>query len=165
VGATGSALALLGTGTPARFDRSQHLACPGSQQDYDRLCKSAQFFLPVGSEADVFSAKFRKEGFISLRGPASGGVVCTRQIRWPGGALRINADAHEGELRVRVSDPLRKPLTGYNYEDGAPFTGDSVSHEVTWGDRSLEALKGQAIRIEFFLKNADLYTFRAESKA
>ncbi len=108
-------------------------------------------------------ATLRKEGFISLRGPSGGGVVCTRQIRWPGGRLFINADAHAGELLVRVSDALRKPLDRYNYDDCEKFQGDRVSHEVKWGGRSLEALQGQVIRLEFFLKDADLYTFRAAS--
>jgi hypothetical protein len=110
-------------------------------------------------------AKVRKEGFISLRGPSGGGVVCTRAIRWPGGALVMNADARRGEIRVRVSDLLRKPLDGWNYDDCALFNGDSVSHQVTWQGRSLEALKGQVIRLEFLLKDADLYTFRAANSA
>lgn len=105
-------------------------------------------------------AKIRKEGFISLRGPAGGGVVCTRALKWPGGELQVNADAGQGELRVRVSDALRKPLAGFNYADCDPFTGDSVSHRVKWKDKSLASLAGQVIRLEFFLKDADLYTFR-----
>jgi hypothetical protein len=32
---------------------------------------------------------------------------------------------------------------------------------MKWNDKSLDALKGQVIRLEFQLKNADLYTFRA----
>jgi hypothetical protein len=32
---------------------------------------------------------------------------------------------------------------------------------VRWGDKSLDTLKGQVVRLEFFLKDADLYTFRA----
>lgn len=106
-------------------------------------------------------AKFRKEGFVSLRGPAGGGVVCTRELRWPGGTLRVNADAREGSIRVRVSDALRKPLAGFNYDDGPTFTGDSVSHEVTWKGGSLDALRGKVVRLEFLLTNADLYSFRA----
>ena len=39
--------------------------------------------------------------------------------------------------------------------------GDSVHREVQWHGQSLDALKGSAIRLEFLLKNADLYTFRA----
>src|SRR6185295_5273683 len=99
-------------------------------------------------------ATFRKEGFISLRGPQGGGVVCTRTLRWPGGPLFVNAAATDGELRVRVSDPLRKPLAGYNYDDGPTFTGDSVCQEIVWNGKSLDRLKGQPIRLEFFLKDA-----------
>jgi len=104
--------------------------------------------------------KLRKEGFVSLRGPAGGGVVCTRQIRWPGGKLIVNADAHEGELKVRVSGERRKPLEGYDYADCNTFTGDSVAHEITWKEKTMDSLKGQVIRIEFLLKRADLYAFR-----
>ncbi|MDZ4289261.1 MAG: hypothetical protein U0984_14950 [Prosthecobacter sp.] len=106
-------------------------------------------------------AKVRKEGLISMRGPPGGGVVCTRQLRWPGGRLVINADAHEGEVQVRVSGDRRKALPGFDYADGQRFTGDNVAHEVTWKDQSMDSLKGQVIRLEFMLKNADLYTFRA----
>src|SRR5262245_18317837 len=61
-------------------------------------------------------ATLRKVGFISMRGPQNGGVICSRRLRWPGGKLLLNADARHGELRVRVSDELRKPLQGYDYE-------------------------------------------------
>ena len=88
-------------------------------------------------------------------------MVCTRAIRWPGGALLVNADAHAGEMQVRVSDELRKPIEGFNYDDMPAFTGDSVAHEVKWNGKSLDELKGQVIRLEFLLRDADLYTFCA----
>jgi hypothetical protein len=44
-----------------------------------------------------------------MRGPAGGGVLCTRQIRRPGGTLIVNALAHAGELKVRLSGDRRKP--------------------------------------------------------
>jgi hypothetical protein len=159
---------LIEYGPDGAWDDTMHLACPnwidvGDQwwlyyNGHDGPHETAQRDCGIGL------AKFRKEGFVSLRGPAGGGVVCTRQIRWPGGSLAINADARQGELRVRVSDPLRKPVAGYNYEDCIPFTGDSVRQNVTWGGRSLDALKGQAVRLEFYLKNADLFTFCAVEK-
>jgi hypothetical protein len=119
---------------------------------------------PHGTEkrtGGIGLATFRKEGFISQHGPKDGGVVCTRALRWPGGTLRINADAGRGELRVRVSDERRKPIPGYDYDDGQVFNGNSVAHEVTWKDKTLDALTGQVIRLEFLLKDADLYTFKA----
>jgi hypothetical protein len=103
----------------------------------------------------------RKEGFVSQHGPSTGGVVCTRSLRWPGGALLVNADAHGGEMKVRVSDELRKPIAGFDYGDMPAFTGDNVAYEAKWKGGSLEQMKGKVVRLEFQLKNADLYTFRA----
>lgn len=106
-------------------------------------------------------ARIRKEGFVSMRGPRGGGVVCTRTLIWPGGDLSVNAKATNGILRVRVSDARRKPVEGFDYGDGEDFTRDDVAHTVRWGSRSLDELKGQTIRVEFYLQDADLFTFRA----
>jgi hypothetical protein len=110
-------------------------------------------------------AVVRKEGLISMRGPKSGGVLVTREIRWPGGDLVVNAEAGRGEVKVRVSDAGRKPLAGLNYDDCTPVVGDGVAQPVRWGKRSLDELKGQVVRLEFFLRDADLYTFRAAAAA
>jgi hypothetical protein len=105
--------------------------------------------------------RLRKEGFLSMHGPPRGGVLVTRKIVWPGGGLLVNADAHEGELTVRVSDEKRKVIAGFDYDDCIPFTADSVSHEIKWQEQSIQSLAGRVIRLELLLKNADLYTFRA----
>jgi hypothetical protein len=42
-----------------------------------------------------------------------------------------------------------------------PFHGDNVAHEVAWQDNSLDSLTGKVIRLEIFLRDADIYTFRA----
>jgi len=36
-----------------------------------------------------------------------------------------------------------------------------VAHRVAWKGKLLDALKGEVIRLEFLLRDADLYTFRA----
>jgi hypothetical protein len=108
--------------------------------------------------------KLRREGFISMRGPRSGGVICTRKILWPGGKLLVNADAADGELSVRVTDARRKVIPGLDYDDCAAFSGDAVAHEVAWQDKSIDSLAGKVVRFEFFLKDADLYTFRASAE-
>ena len=43
----------------------------------------------------------------------------------------------------------------------ADIHGNSVAHEVSWKQSAIESLKGKAIRLEIFLKDADIYTFRA----
>lgn len=103
----------------------------------------------------------RKEGLISLRGPAGGGMVVSRRMVWPGGGLIVNADARGGEVKVRVSDEKRVPIGGFDFDDSAAFTGDRLAHEIRWGSKSLDRLAGRIIRLEFYLRDADLYTFRA----
>ena len=63
--------------------------------------------------------------------------------------------------RVRISDERRKVLPGFDYTDCEPLHGNNVAHEVSWKGASIESLKGSVIRLEIFLKNADIYTFRA----
>ncbi len=110
-------------------------------------------------------ATIRREGFVSLRGPAHGGVVSTRRIRWPGGRLLVNCDAElggkRGELKVRVVDAARGPLPGFGYEDSVAFSGDSTAHEMRWREKLIDELMGRVVRLEFFLTAADLYTFQA----
>lgn len=112
-------------------------------------------------KAGIGVATIRKEGFISLHGPPGGGVVCTRRLRWPGGSLLVNATARGGEVKARLTDEQRRPIPGFDYADGQPFSGDSVAHAFSWKGKSTSELKGRIVRLEFFLRDADLYTFRA----
>lgn len=107
-------------------------------------------------------ATLRKEGFVSLHGPRGGGVVCTKVLRWPGGKLVLNAATKDGKITVRISDPLRKPIPGFDHADCVEFKGDSTTAEIAWKGKSIDDLKGQAIRLEIFVQNGDLYSFRAK---
>ncbi len=106
-------------------------------------------------------ATIKKERLISLRGPRNGGVVITRKMKWPGGKLLLNANAKGGELKVRLSDAKRKVLDGFDYDDCIAVNSDHLEHEIRWKENSIESLKGQTIRLELFLQDADLFTFRA----
>lgn len=106
-------------------------------------------------------ARARKEGLVSLRGPRGGGVVVTRLLKWPGGDLVINAAASAGEIKVRVSDAHREVRPGFDYSDSLLFQGDSLSQVMRWNDHIMGELTGEDIRLEFYLKDADLFTFRA----
>jgi hypothetical protein len=105
--------------------------------------------------------RVRKEGFVSMRGPEHGGVIATRTLRWPDAELEVNADASRGELKVRVSDERRQVIPGFDFADCKAFRGDSIAHRVSWGARSMKELAGRVVRLEVFLKSADIFTFRA----
>lgn len=106
-------------------------------------------------------ATLRREGFVSLHGPAGGGVVCTRVIRWPGGKLLVNCAAPEGKCTVRVSGPDRKVIPGFNHADCVVFQGDQTAAEISWQNAKIDDLKAKDVRLEFYIENADLYSFRA----
>jgi hypothetical protein len=109
-------------------------------------------------------ATLRKEGFVSLRGPKDGGVVCTRVLRWPGGKLLMNAAAKDGQVTVRVSGPDRKVVPGFDHGDCVVFRGDATAAEVAWKGKSMDELKDRPVRLEFFIQSCDLYSFRAAPK-
>ena len=50
---------------------------------------------------------------------------------------------------------------GFGYEDCEVFEGDSIRHEIRWNGRSLNELARQTLRIDFYLQDADLFTFVA----
>jgi hypothetical protein len=108
-------------------------------------------------------ARIRREGFVSLRSPPSGGFVVSRLICWPGGDLHINASISPGsEMTARITGYDRQPLEDFDAEPSLPLVGDSVRHKVKWKQGEIRRLKGRAIRIELFMSGvADLYTLRA----
>lgn len=109
-------------------------------------------------------ARMGKGRLVSLDGPKGGGVVVTRLLRWPGGDLLVNADASSGEMNVRISDAKRDPVPGFDYSDRAASSVDSVEQSIRWGERSLDDLKGEIIRIEFSIRETELFGFSAKEE-
>ncbi|MBN1348135.1 hypothetical protein JXJ21_01865 [candidate division KSB1 bacterium] len=83
--------------------------------------------------------------------------ILTRPIRIDGD-LWINAKAC-GEIRVQLTTIEDEPIDGWQAEDCAPFSGDDLEYRVRWGDRGLDAMRGQTVRIRFCLEDAELYAF------
>ena len=109
-------------------------------------------------------AKLRLDGFISMDAGEEEGTVLTKPFRCAGEELVINAAARGGYVAVAMLDEAGQHIgdyfTGFKKIDCALFDGDSVRHKVTWRDNtSLASLKGQVIRLKFYLRNAQLYSF------
>jgi hypothetical protein len=64
-----------------------------------------------------------------------------------------------------VTDRKRKVIPGFDFEDCTEFKGNEVAHEVNWKESAMDSLTGQVVRFEFFLKDADLFTFRASGQS
>jgi len=102
-------------------------------------------------------ATLRKNGFVSRSAGADGGTLITPPVILEATDMSVNADVR-GELRIRVLDEHGKPLPGFDWRNCQPIRGDATAHRVTFKGNAT-ALRDRAIRIEFSLKNCDLYGF------
>jgi len=113
--------------------------------------------------ANICLAKLRLDGFISMDAGDKEGTLVTKPFYCEGRDLIINADARGGQIAVAVLDEAGNQtgnLDGFKKIDCALFDGDAVRHKVTWRDNiSLEALRGQPIRLKFYMQQAKLYSF------
>ncbi len=104
-------------------------------------------------------ATTKKDRLIGVKSiPDTSGRVLTRPITINGN-LFVNAQA-KGGLRVEIRSAVRdETLPGWSAEECTPFKGDQLNSEIRWGDKSLNELKGQTVRIRFQLNDGVLYSF------
>lgn len=119
-------------------------------------------------------ALLRRDGFASLSASdraGSAGQVLTKQLRFEGDRLFINADTRAGEIRVELLidgfrvDPKTTALDrSWQHEADLsdPIRIDATDHVVTWGgDPDLGRLAGKVLRVRFHLEgDARLYAFQ-----
>ena len=106
-------------------------------------------------------AELRLDGFVSIETGDRPGSLTTRPLRFAGGnALRINADADEGEVRVEARTLYGAATDGFALDDCEPLQQDSTAHQVRWnGGRTLAELE-QPVRLHFSLRRSRLYSFQ-----
>jgi hypothetical protein len=104
-------------------------------------------------------ASWRLDGFVSLDGEPTGGVVETVPLVVPIGHLEVNADASQGSLAVELLSEIGEPLSGYEHQDCQEISSDSVRHMIRWQKHDLLPTS-QPVRLRFHLKNSKLYSFR-----
>lgn len=119
----------------------------------------------TGSGTAFGRAKLRLDGFVSLDAGNRTARVTTVPIRLAASALAVNANAAGGEIRAQI---VRRghPLTGFDFKSCEPLTVDRTRHVFRFkGGKIPLGASGSPIRIEFSLKNAQLYSFWTESFA
>lgn len=106
-------------------------------------------------------ATLRRDGFVSMRAEEQEGYLTTEILNFDGEFLFVNADLREGNLRVEVCDEKGDPLKGFTRNDCVVMENvNSTRHAITWTDEEgLSSLRGENVRLKFFLTNGDLYSF------
>ena len=105
----------------------------------------------------------RRDGFISVCAPRTGGEFTSEPLRFTGGKLVVNVDTSaEGTLRVALLDGEGKALPGLGLQDcDLVHTANEISRVIKWkGNADLSRFAGQPVRLRFALKNTHLYAFQ-----
>ncbi len=104
----------------------------------------------------------RLDGFVSAHAPRSGGELITKPLTFKGDRLHLNfSSSAAGGIRVELQNATGEPLPGYTLDDSSVVFGDTIDRVVTWkGGADVAQLSGQAVRLRFELKDADLYAFQ-----
>ena len=78
--------------------------------------------------------------------------------------MKLNVDAHEGNICVEVLDRVGQALDGFSAQDCAALKDvNGLREPVQWeSGRSLVDLVGQVVRLRFTLHNVTLYAFQIQ---
>ena len=126
---------------------------------------------PLGGSWGLGLATLRKEGFAGLYASKHReGIVVTRPLMTLGTKLEINAKCNPGgSVRVEIADNSDEVVGSCSVDRSDAFTGDSVSHTVTWGgDATIPAgdeYRSTYRKVRFFLRDAELFSFRFKDSA
>jgi len=144
--------------TPGTFD---HAVAWGDEQlvvgdetyvyygGYERGHKVNRF-----NERHIGFAQMPRDRYVSRDADLNIGTLITKPVIIDANSLTVNANA-KGECRVRLLNLGCKPIEGFDWVE---FKGDLVEHRVNW-NKNLNSLVGIPVRIEFQLKNAQLFGF------
>ncbi len=104
--------------------------------------------------------KMKRNRFVSLSaGRVRKGILVTKPFHSAEGKLVINALCRAGGgIRVAAADGSGRVLEGFEEHACRPFEGDSTSHVVRWENK--DTLPGGWRKLFFYLRDADLFTFR-----
>jgi hypothetical protein len=102
----------------------------------------------------------RVDGFVSLSADAVAGEAVTREIRFSGNRLSLNARVRQGgSIRVAILNADGSERKGFGLEDCDPIQGDFLQKAVTWKGKANIANSAN-VRLKMRLQNADLYALQ-----
>lgn len=104
----------------------------------------------------------RIDGFASIHAPYGGAQAVTKPFTFTGKTLEINySTSAAGEIEVEIEDESGNPVPGYTREMSGPIIGNEIKRVVSWaGNTDVSPMAGKEIRLHFYMKDADLYSFK-----
>jgi len=108
-------------------------------------------------DARISRYTVRRHGFASMHADCRGGTFTTKPLIFDGNSLLLNyATSAVGSVRVGILD-----ADGFALDACDEIFGNELAKKVTWaGNGDLTRLRGQAVRLVFALKDADLFAIQ-----
>ncbi len=106
------------------------------------------------NERQIGLAIMKKDRYVSRDAGLNEGGITTKPLILNGSSLSVNANIHD-EFEVRLLDKDCNPLPGFNW---VSVKGNDVDIPVKW-NKDLSSLNGKTIRVQFKMKNAQLFCF------
>jgi hypothetical protein len=119
--------------------------------------KTGSVLTEAGSEPfqALCLARLRKDGFVSLDAGSDVGSVTTKRFQLPNGKLRLNANATDGEMCVKLLD-----ADGRLIAESTPIRGDRLDAPVVFDSPTRP---GTTVSLEFTMRNCEMYSFWFEA--
>ena len=118
-----------------------------------------------GVPTRVRRLSIRPWGFVAVHADYSGGELVTKPLVFEGTSLSLNArTSAAGAIRVEIQDETGHAIPAFSLAEMRPWYGDSLDARMAWGENtSLGSLRGRPIRLRFWMKDADVFSFRFPS--
>lgn len=109
------------------------------------------------TQRQIGLARIPLDRYVSRDAWEERGTLLTPIITIDSSKMTVNAKVNGG-LQIRILDESDKPIPGFDWTDCKVIQGDSIRHHVQW-KKSLSTLIGKPIRLEFAMRNAQVYGF------
>ena len=114
-------------------------------------------------EGDSGIAQWEADRLVAIEAESEGEFT-TAPLRLRGKLIRINAaTSATGEIRAELLDKEFDAIAGRGLAEAIPIVGDHADAVLAWtGGGDLAALEGEFVRVRFMMRNARIFSMRAE---
>lgn len=159
-------------GAPVTVGDELYVYYGGSSNHHDWWIEGLREGLDVPEARDLSLVSYalglirlKADRFVSLSAlSVREGILVTRPfLLGATSRLVINAACRGGGyVKVGVTDEEGKVLPGFGAKESEWFRGDGIAHVVNWGTQAAIPGKSKFVKLQFFLKDADLFSFQLQ---
>lgn len=103
----------------------------------------------------------RIDGFTSISAKYELGKFLTKPFIFKGKDLFINyATSAVGYIKIEIQNIDGEVYKGYTFDDCEIIKGNEISYKVVWSNNDVSKLENIPVRLNFVLKDADLFSLR-----